>query len=100
MTRGLIAGVAAVLLTAGPAAAADPATIKDGCVNSTNWTEKACQCLADKAASLSAVQRDYVLAIVTNDDDGTAKAEEGLSVPQFAAVNTFIVNAGPECQGN
>lgn len=97
MIRLLTASFAAVLSVAGPAVATD---VKDTCVNSTNWTEKACQCLAEKASSLSAEQQDYIIAFLNEDADGRAKAEAALSVTQFADVNTSIVNWTTECQGD
>ena len=100
MHCGLIIGLATVLVTACPASATDPINIKDACTKSTKWTEKGCQCLAERAASLSPDQRDYLIAFVTEDAPGQATAQAGLSVSQFADVSAFIVNAITDCQGD
>jgi len=91
---------AAVLLTAATASAADQPSVKDACVENTNLTEKACECLAGKSDSLSTAQRDYLVAVLTSDSAGQAKAQEELSVPQFAQVSSFIVNTVTNCQGD
>ncbi len=103
MHRALFAAFAAILFTVGAAGtvvAADPAAIKESCVKNTNWSEKACQCLADKASSLSPAQQDYLVAMLTEDTAGETKAEAELSVTQFAKVSMFIVNSAEECQGD
>ena len=100
MHRTLFAAFAAILLTVGAVSAADPTAIKDSCVKSTNWSEKACLCLADKASSLSPAQQDYLVAMLTEDTAGETKAEAELSVTQFAKVSMFIVNSAEECQGD
>jgi hypothetical protein len=100
MHPGLIVGFATVLLTGSPASATDPINIKDACTKSTKWTEQGCQCLAERAASLSADQQDYLKAFLTEDAPGQATAQAGLSVTQFADVGAFIVNAITDCQGD
>jgi len=100
MYRGLVAGFATVLVTACAASATDPINIKDACAKSTKWTEEGCQCLADRSASLSSGQRDYLIAFLTEDASGQATAQAGLSVTQFADVSTFIVNAITDCQAD
>ncbi|SDB02404.1 hypothetical protein [Bauldia litoralis] len=102
MHRSVAAGFAAVLMTAGAAAAADPAAIKEACVKNTSWTAEACECLAGKAksSSLSSDQQAYVVAILAEDSDGAKKAEAALTVPQFADVSSFLVNAGTDCTGD
>jgi len=62
-------------------------------------TEKACQCLAERAASLSPAQQDYLVATLTEDAAGEAKAEAELSVSQFAEVSMFVANSVTDCQG-
>ena len=99
MHRGLIAGLATILATALPAAAADTATVQATCTKSTTWTEAACACLTKRAGSLSPVQRDYVVAALANDSDGAAKAEAALTVTQFADVSGFLVDAMTQCPG-
>ena len=98
MHRGLIVGLALVLVTACPASATDPINIKDACAKSTKWTEEGCQCLAERSASLSSGQRDYLIAFVTEDTSGQAQAQAALSVTQFANVSSFIVKAITECE--
>ena len=88
------------MLTAGAATAADQPSVREVCVKNTNWTEKACECLAGKSASLSTDQRDYLIAVLNSDAAGQAKAQEVLSVPQFAQVSSFIVNTVTNCQGD
>jgi hypothetical protein len=98
MRRGLIVGFATVLVTAYSASAADQLSIKDACAKSTKWTDNSCQCLADRSASLSPGQRDYLVAFLTDDTSGQKKAQAGLSVTQFADVSAFIVNSLTACQ--
>ena len=100
MQRGLIAGFATVLVTACPASATDPINIKEVCAKSTKWTENGCQCLAERSASLSSDQRYYLIAFLTEDASGQAKAQAALSVTQFADVSAFIVNSITDCQGD
>jgi hypothetical protein len=99
MHRGLIAGFAAILATALPAATADPAAVQAACAQSTSRTEAACACVAKQAASLSPEQRDYVVAALAEDTDAAAKAEAALSITQFSDVSAFIVNTMTDCGG-
>jgi hypothetical protein len=98
MRRGLIVSFATVLVTACPVGATDPISIKDACAKSTKRTDKSCQCLAERSASLSPGQRDYLVAFLAEDASGQSKAEAGLSVTQFADVSAFIVNSLTTCQ--
>jgi len=97
MHRGLIAGLMVVGATAGPAGAAELAAVKDACTKNTTWTAEACDCLAERATSLSTVQRDYVVAILGEDSEASSKAEAAMSIPEFSAVSTFMVNALSNC---
>lgn len=97
MHRGLIVDFATVLVTACPTSATDPINIKDACAKSTKWTENACRCLAERSASLSPDQRDYLIAFSTEDASGQAKAQAGLSITQFADVSAFIVKSMTDC---
>jgi len=99
MHRGLIAGFAAILVTALPAAAADTAAVQAACAKSTIWTEAGCACMAKQAETLSPEQRDYVVAAVAKDADAAAKAEAALSTTQFSDAIAFIVNAMTDCGG-
>jgi hypothetical protein len=85
--------------TALPVAAADTAAVQAACAQSTTWTEAGCACLAERAASLSPEQRDYVVGAVANDPDASAKAEAALSITEFSNVSMFMVNAMANCRG-
>ncbi|MCB1501926.1 MAG: hypothetical protein KDJ41_18665 [Hyphomicrobiaceae bacterium] len=97
MKSGLVAGLMALVAMAGPAGAADAAAVKAACAKSTSWSAAACECLAKRSASLSPVQRDYVVAALSEDTAAGEKAQAALSVTEFADVSTFMVNGLTDC---
>jgi hypothetical protein len=97
MHRGLIAGFVAIVAIAGPAGAAELAAVNDACTKNTTWTAAACDCMAKRATSLSGVQRDYVVAALNEDSAASAKAQAAMSIPEFSAVSSFMVNALSDC---
>ena len=78
---------------------ADQAAIAEGCSAKLNWSEQACQCLADKAGELEDVQQAFIAASFTEDSAVLADLSSQMTIPQMAEASLFAVKAGPSCQG-
>jgi len=91
----------ALALGAGSALAseADREAIRQGCLANMNWTEQACQCLADKAADIEDVQQAFIAAILTKDSAAAAALRPKMTIPQMTQASMFVLNVGPSCQG-
>lgn len=81
------------------AAEADRAAIGEGCLAKLNWSEQACQCLADKSGELEDVQQAFLAAMLKQDGAALAKLRDQMTIPQMAQVSMFPVNVGQSCQG-
>jgi glycerate-2-kinase len=91
--------IALAVLLAPVAALAGPeqqVAITGGCRSSTNWSEAACVCIAEKAMSLNEAQQSF-LAASLNGQDSSAHAA-GMTVPQTLEASMFMMKQGPACQ--
>jgi hypothetical protein len=74
------------------------AQIEAGCRMSTNWSEAACACVADQAASLNDLQQGFLAA--TMNQQQAQVAQYGLQMTQAETMQAsmFLATAGPACQ--
>ena len=82
------------------ASEAERAAIKQGCLTNMNWTEQACQCLADNAADMDDAQQAFLAATLNKDSAGAAALRSKMTIPQMTQASMFVLNVGPSCQGN
>ena len=99
--RTVAVAMTSIVLSLGvlPAAFAGPdeqAAITSGCQTSTNWSDSACVCIAEKAMSLTETQQGF-LAASLNEQDTKAYAA-GMSIPETLEVSMFMMKQGPACQ--
>ena len=85
--------------TSAVATEADQAAIGQGCLAKLNWSEPACQCLAEKAAEMEDVQQAFLAATLNQDSAAIADLRSKMTIPQITQASLFLVNAGPGCQG-
>ena len=78
---------------------ADRTAIGEGCVAKLNWSEQACQCLADRAAEMEDVQQAFLAATLKQDNAATADLRSKMTIPQLTQASLFLVNVAPSCQG-
>jgi len=90
------------MVTFGAAAFAGPAeqsAIKAGCLKSTNWSEAACQCTANKAADLAEAQQAFLAATLMQDKGAVTQALQQMSHAEMMEAAMFVTQTGPACQG-
>ncbi len=90
--------IAAAPLSAALAGPAEQEAIKTGCQVSTNWSEKACQCLSDQAASLTLDQQNFLAATLNQQKAEATQYAMKLTQPQTMQAAMFMAKAGPGCQ--
>lgn len=81
---------------AGPA---EQEAIRAGCLQSTNWTEKACKCLADQAGSLKDTQQAFLAATLKADKAGVTGLLMQMTQSEIMEAGMFATSAAPGCQG-
>lgn len=102
--RQLCLGLGAAALAAsvhiGLAAAGTSATLKQECLKQLNMSEKACDCIGEKAESdLNANEQAFVVAMVTNDQGAQARLRGKLTMPEMTKAGMFMSNAPLACVG-
>lgn len=81
------------------AGSAELVGIKDGCLMSTNWSESACQCLADKAGDLEDIEQAFLAATLNQKSTEVIEIRLKMTVPQLTNAGMFLPNTAPACQG-
>ncbi len=97
----VVCGVAvlmAVSTAPGFAGPTEQTAIKAGCQSSTNWSEAACQCLSDQAASLNTDQQAFLAATLNEQKGEAARYALKLTQAQTMQAAMFMAQAGPGCQ--
>ncbi len=80
---------------AGPA---EQAAIKTGCQASTNWSASACQCVSDRAASLTTAQQGFLAATLNEQKNEVTQYIMNMTQPEIMQASMFMAQAGPGCQ--
>jgi len=78
---------------------ADQTAIGQGCLAKLNWSEPACQCLAEKAAEMEDVQQAFLAATLSQDNAAIADLRSKMTIPQLTQASLFLMKAAPSCQG-
>lgn len=83
-----------------PANAATGSDFVAACLESTNFEESVCECMAAKAEKrLSPKSLDFLVASFQKDDEAASRLRAELSFSEFLASGTFMAHAPAECAG-
>lgn len=94
----ILGSVAAIGLGACGGSSISNAEMVDACNEAVNWSEKSCECMADKAKEdLSADGQRLLYASLTEDQELAEKLAREMTLEEATQAGMFMVSAGLSC---